>query len=90
MLGAFLLMTQKIKTLWTPVALALFAIVAVAGCRGGEGKPCQKDRDCSSGLICCPENRSFNERGTCETRCDPVIIRDGGTDAGLDAAADAG
>jgi hypothetical protein len=56
-------------------SLALFALLGLAACEGGESSVCQLDDDCSSGLVCCNKGPALSDRGTCETAC-------GATDAG--------
>jgi len=69
--------------------LGLLVVLALAGCKQGEGEVCQTDDDCESGLNCNAATGRCQERGTIVPPIDAAVDASGdaGPDAGPDAAA---
>lgn len=65
-------MTSPRRLARLPFVLAAL-VLALAGCKQGEGEYCQIDDDCAGGLVCAPLT------DTCEQSAGPGI--DGGIDA---------
>jgi hypothetical protein len=59
----------------------MLAALSLAACSQGRNDPCQVDRDCASGLLCCAGD---TPRGTCELTC-PDAVSDAGASDGEDA-----
>lgn len=66
----------RVVASWLLTALVL---TGAAGCKQGEGEPCQYDSDCASGLTCVVSSHV----------CQSGVSTDGGT-GGVDAPNDSG
>lgn len=79
-------------------------LFALAGCKQGEGEPCDVASDCEDGFVCCGDDRLPEARGVCQpagaacdvreidagVRRDAGAERDGGADAGTGVDAGVG
>jgi len=68
-----------------PLALFLL-VVALGACKQDEGKRCQFDSDCKSGLVCCygvkdPDPSEIINGGVCQAEENCRFNEDGGADA---------